>query len=179
MNMLLTYPVVISDASVLIALAKMRRLEILRQTYSTVLIGPIVKNEVVDAGKRIAASGSEIVEDAIKQEWIQVVQPTAKERRLTKKLGNNAHLDLGEAEAIALASYRKHLLLVDDKEGRAVATMLDVVHIGTAGVLLETYFKGMMDFAQLENDLQTLTEVIWLSPEVVLAILKKARETKQ
>jgi len=170
---------VISDASVLIALAKMRRLEILRQTYSTVLIGPIVKNEVVDAGKRIAASGSEIVEDAIKQEWIQVVQPTAKERRLTKTLGENVHLDLGEAEAIALASYRKHLLLVDDKEGRAVAAMLNVAHIGTAGILLETYFKGLTDFTQLENDLQTLSEVIWLSPSVVLAVLKKAREMKQ
>jgi predicted nucleic acid-binding protein len=85
---------------------------------------------------------------------------------------------LGEAEAIALASFRKHLLLVDDKEGRAVAAMMEVSHIGTAGLLLEAYFKDFIDFSQLENDLRSLSEIIWLSSTVVLAILKKAREKK-
>jgi predicted nucleic acid-binding protein len=42
---------------VLIALAKMRRLDLLHSVYGDVLIGPHVKAETVDAGKRILAPG--------------------------------------------------------------------------------------------------------------------------
>ena len=40
---------IVADASVLIALAKMRRLDLLRGVYGDVLIGPVVKAETVDA----------------------------------------------------------------------------------------------------------------------------------
>lgn len=167
---------VVSDASVLIALAKMNRLQILRGLYSEILIGPTVKAEAVDAGKRIAASGVARLEEALTKKWIQVSELKAKERRLSAKLANNSKLDAGEAEAIALASTRHHLLLVDDKEGRTVAAMMDIAFIGTAGVFLEAYFKKVINFSQLEEDVEALTRTIWLSPNVVLAILKKARE---
>jgi hypothetical protein len=44
---------IIADASVLIALAKMRRLDLLRSVHHEILIGPQVKVETVDAGKGI------------------------------------------------------------------------------------------------------------------------------
>ncbi len=42
---------IVADASVLIALAKMRRLDLLREVYGDVLIGPVVKAETLDARK--------------------------------------------------------------------------------------------------------------------------------
>jgi predicted nucleic acid-binding protein len=41
---------IIADASVLIALAKMRRLALLKLVYGDALIGPQVKAETVDTG---------------------------------------------------------------------------------------------------------------------------------
>ena len=51
-------------------------------------------------------------------------------------LVRRSRLDRGEAEAIAFASTRKLLLIVDDKEARSVAVATGVKIVGTAGVLL-------------------------------------------
>ena len=48
---------IIADASVLIALAKMRMLDLLNSVYGHVLIGPQVKAETVDAGKSWSFAG--------------------------------------------------------------------------------------------------------------------------
>ena len=56
---------IIADAPVLIALAKMRRLDLLRSVHHYVLIGPQVKAETVDDGKVIFAPGVEHIEKAL------------------------------------------------------------------------------------------------------------------
>lgn len=109
--------------------------------------------------------------------WLQLVRPTAAEKKLTVRLLRTARLDDGETEALALAARRKLLLIVDDKEARHVAEALGVSYIGTAGVLLEAYLRHHLDMAELEDAMADLTKVLWLSPSVVAAILKKARET--
>jgi len=50
-----------------------------------------------------------------KHGWLQMVCPTAEERRFMEDLVRRSRLDRGEAEAIAFASTRKLLLIVDDK----------------------------------------------------------------
>ena len=62
---------IIADASVLIALAKMRRLDVLRSVHHGVLIGPRIKAETVDAGKEIFAPGVEHIEKALDDGWLQ------------------------------------------------------------------------------------------------------------
>lgn len=57
----MTAPVVV-DASVLIVLAKLRRIQLLRTVYGTVLLGPVVHREVVVEGRRLHARGVEQVE---------------------------------------------------------------------------------------------------------------------
>ncbi len=104
------------------------------------------------------------------------MRPTAAEKKLTVRLLRAARLDDGETEALALAARRKLLLIVDDKEARHVAEALGVSYIGTAGVLLEAYLRHHLDMAELEDAMADLTKVLWLSPSVVAAILKKARE---
>ena len=87
-----------------------------------------------------------------------------------------SRLDRGEAESIALADARGLPLIVDDKEARAVAAVNSVVHVGTAGVLLEACLRRRIDLGELEATLQDLTEVLWLSPAVVAEVLRLARE---
>jgi hypothetical protein len=56
---------------VLIALAKMRILD-LNSVYGHVLIGPQVKAESVDAGKRILAPGVERIEKALDEDCFKL-----------------------------------------------------------------------------------------------------------
>jgi predicted nucleic acid-binding protein len=107
------------------------------------------------------------------------VRPTAGEQKLAVRLLRTTRLDDGEVEVLALASRRKLLLVVDDKEAHHVAEALGIAYIGTAGVLLEAYLRRRLTLAGLEDVPTDLTKVLWLSPSVVAAVLKKAREAKQ
>jgi uncharacterized protein len=167
------------DASVLIVLAKLRRMQLLRAVYGTVLLGPVVHHEVVIEGQRLRARGIEQVEQALDASWLQVVRPTAAEQTLTVRLSRTTRLDGGETQALAMAARRKLLLILDDKEARHVAEALGVSYIGTAGVILEAYMRSHLDMAELEDTIEDLTKVLWLSPSVVAAILKKARQAER
>lgn len=169
---------IVADASVLIALAKMGRLELLRQLYGRVTMGPVVKEEVLDQGKAISAPGVEHIEKGLQEGWIESVRMTAREKRLMRRVLRTTRLDLGEAESLAVAHSRKLMLIVDDREARALAAALNLEFLGTAGALLEAFLKGRLTFEQLEDVVQELSRVMWLSPSVVTEILKRAREAR-
>jgi len=170
---------VVADASVLIAFARIRRLELLRLLYGTVLMGPVVKTETVDQGRAAAAPGAEELQRALDEGWLRVVRLSAKERRFMEGLLRSTRLDEGEGEALALAHARDLLVLVDDKEARAVAAAMRLSYLGSAGALLEGLGQGHLDLEALEEALRDLTRVIWLSPSVVTEIMRRAREFRR
>ena len=169
----------VSDASVLIALAKMQRLQLLEEVYRHVAISPVVKAEVVDRGKAISAPGVEQIEKALADGWIKVLRLNAKERQLKQRVLKTTRLDEGEGESLALAHSREVLLIVDDREARAMAAAMSLEFIGTAGVLLEAFLKHHLTLEELEEAVEDLSNVIWLSPTVVVEILKRAREARR
>jgi len=170
---------IVSDASVLIALAKMQRLQLLQEVYRQVGIGPVVKAEVVDRGKAIAAPGVEQIEKALADGWIEVLRLSAKERQLKQRVLKTTRLDEGEGESLALAHSRKIMVIVDDREVRAVAAAMGLEFIGTAGVLLEAFLTRDLTLEELEEAVEDLSNVIWLSPTVVAEILRRAREARR
>jgi len=60
-----------------------------------------------------------------------------------------------------------------------VAEATAVRYMGTAGVLLEAFFCGKLDFDGLEAAINDLSRVIWLSPDVVAEILRCGREARR
>ena len=60
-----------------------------------------------------------------------------------------------------------------------MAAMLGISYLGTAGVFLEAFLRGRLSLPQLEEAVQDLSQVIWLSPAVVAETLKRAREAKR
>jgi predicted nucleic acid-binding protein len=171
--------VIVVDSTVLIALAKLHRLQLLTALYGPVLIGPIVKAEVIDRGKATSTPDVAAVEQAVEDNRVQIVRLTQKERRLYERILRTTRLDEGESEAIALASTRGLTLIVDDKEARHTAAALGVRFLGTAGVLLEAFINKQMTHSELEDAIMDLAGIIWLSPTVVSAVLKRAREIKK
>lgn len=168
---------IIADASVLIALAKMRMLDLLNSVYGEVLIGPQVKAETIDAGKRISAPGVERIEKALEDGWLQVARLSSQEERTARSLVSKGGLDAGEAESLALAGSRKLVVLLDDRAARSFAEGMDVTFIGTAGMLFDAFLKRHLSLAELEDAVDALSQTIWLAPAVVAHILKKARES--
>ena len=169
----------IPDASTLIALAKMQRLAMLRDVYKKLTIGPVVKREVIDAGRAISAPGVEQVEEALEEGWLLVTSLNSRERKTMGRILRNTRLDEGEAECIALAQPRREVLIVDDKEARALAAAMNLEYLGTAAVFLRAFLEHRLKMRDLEDAIDELSRTIWLSPAVVADILKKAREAEK
>jgi predicted nucleic acid-binding protein len=172
-------PDAVVDASVLIVLAKTRRLELLKALYRRVIVGPVVKREGIEAGKRIRARGVELLEQALGDGWLRLVRPTGTESKLAQRLLRVSNLHAGEAEALALAERRGLLLIVDDQEARNTAGRLGIQYLGAAGVLLYARRQGYLTLEELEDAVHDLAGVLWLSPSVVATVLKRAREEKR
>jgi predicted nucleic acid-binding protein len=164
------------DASVLITLAKICRVTLLKDLYGRAVIGPIVKKEVVDEGKRLAAPGVQYVEQALQDGWLAIATIGRSERDLQERLAKTTTLHLGEVEAISIAKKRDITIVVDDKEARSVANALGIQYLGTAGVLLHAYRQKHLALGEFEDAIGDLTGVLWLSPTVVAAIMRLARE---
>jgi predicted nucleic acid-binding protein len=170
------HPQLLTTALMLIALAKMRRLDLLKAVYGDVLIGPQVKAETVDAGKRISAPAVERIEKALDDGWLQVAPLSSKEIGTAQSIVSKGGLDAGEAESLALASFRKLIVILDDRAARSFAEVIGVTFLGTAGMLFQAFVKKHLNLAELEDAVGALSQTIWLTPAVVADVLKKARE---
>jgi predicted nucleic acid-binding protein len=125
--------IVVSDASPLIALAAVGRLELLRQLYAEVLLPEAVYEEVT------AVQDAPGAVEVRTSGWIHT-QPL-RDRMLAEALA--LELDAGEAEAIALAVEQgADLLLMDERRGRQAATRLKQRVVGVLGVLIEAKRHG-------------------------------------
>ena len=167
---------ILVDASPLIALAKTGRLALLRDVYGEIAIGPWVKREVVERGRRVDAPGVRQVEAGLRAQWMRDVQLTAQETQLAQQLLQSTRLGEGEAESIALAHSRLLPVVLDDKEARAMAEAMGVQYVGTAGVLLAAFVKGYLTYDELATAVRDLGMVLWLAPDLVAEILRRARE---
>lgn len=171
--------VTVADATPLIALARIHRLELLRDLYEQVLIGSAVKAETIDAGGAARALGVEQLEAAVDAGWLRVAAATDTENDLALRLSRRSRLHGSEAESVALARVRELQLVADDKEARSMAKTLSVPLIGTAGVLLQAYLGRSFGLDSLERALRDLGETLWLSPSVVTEILRRARRAER
>jgi hypothetical protein len=120
----------VADAGPLVGLARIGLLGILRDLYREILIPPRVFDEL-----RVAESrpGSRALLEAVRAEWLLQVAPEPAE----DLQGLRLLVDPGEAEAIILALQKgSRFLLIDDKQGRALARSRGLRIVGTGGVLL-------------------------------------------
>lgn len=148
--------IVIADTSCLIVLAKIQSIHILQKLYSEILITP-----------EIAEEYSEQLPD-----WIKIKSVSNQQNQ--KKL--EVQLDSGEASAIALAIELKDcLLILDDLQGRKVATTLKLEFTGTLGVLVRA--KNAGHIASIKIILQELKKIKFrISAEVEKDILLQSNE---
>jgi predicted nucleic acid-binding protein len=132
--------IVVSNASPLIALGAIGRLELLPQLFGEIFLPEAVLLEVQSVDLRQAR-------------WV-----------LPRKLTNDfllraleGELDRGESAAIAMAvELKADLLLMDEHRGRQAASRMGLTVLGVLGVLTEAKRRGFVEkVGSLLNDLQT------------------------
>lgn len=136
---------IVSNSTPLIALARIKRFQFLRELFSEINIPFAVYEEVVSSGR--GRAGVSEVENA---QWI--IHHQVKNSDLVAFL--RISLDAGEAEAIALAKeINADLLLLDDYDGRNIAGSIGINFIGTIGLLLRYYKGHPVDFKEALDEL--------------------------
>lgn len=159
---------IVSNASPLINLARIGRLDLLCQLFGELTIPEAVWNEVVVEGA--GEPGADEVKSA---SWIRM--QVVANRQLVHAL--QQELDAGEAEAIALAlEVGAELLLMDEHLGRETARHLGLRFIGLIGVLVEAKRKGMI--GAVKPPLDALHDVagFWVSDALYLQVLQDEGE---
>lgn len=126
---------VVADASPLIALALLERLDLLDLLFSQIVLPPAVFQEITASGKPYAESLHVFCQNRV----------LAVQNRIAVSLLAN-DIDPGEAEAIVLALEQGIVdLLIDDAKGRRVAQLNSLYPIGTLGVLLQAKRLGHIE----------------------------------
>lgn len=170
---------VTSNTSPIIALAKIRRLGLLKKLYGTVVVTSFVKVESVDRGKELGAPDALIIERAIDEGWIKVAKLTRKQNVRIRRLIRETRIGLGEAGALTLAMDEGMMIILDDREARAIARSWDLEYTGTVMVLYEAFVKKLISYDALIEDLAKLARVMWVGTDVITDVIRRARKVKK
>lgn len=126
--------IIVSDTSPINNLAAIDQLQLLQQLYGTILIPEAVYRELTDPSFFVAGAAEVQTFD-----WIQT--RSVINHKVVEALSNE--LDVGEAEAIALAlETEAELVLIDERRGRLVAGRLNLRYTGILGILVEARVEG-------------------------------------
>jgi uncharacterized protein len=156
---------VVSDASPLIALAKIGQFDLLRMLFTTVIVTSEVYSEVVVTGSGLPGS-----KETREAPWIRIQHLKNPSRPVSAR--GRSSLGLGELGSIALAKEIKaDLILIDDLAARKLARA-EVLRVqGTVGILESCFTRGyLVDLRQAYE--QLLLQSVFLNREFLDARLR-------
>ncbi len=159
--------IVVCDSTILIGLAKIGRLDLLKEIFSKITVPEEIFREVVEKGA--GKPGSESIKDS---PWIEVVQ--VKDTTQVDLL--MIFLEKGEAEVLALAKQLgADLILVDEEKARKSALIAGYEVVGLLGILILGKKLGLVDQVRpLINELRE--KKFRISDKVVSETLKRVGE---
>lgn len=163
----------VADATVLIYLGKLTRLDDLWESFPPVLVPEPIHQEVVREGKRLEHPDSIRVEAALEENSLVLAGPTAIPDGL-EDLG----LAYGDKAVLAVALAREAgTVLTDDHGVRTVARGLGLDTRGTLAFLIQALEDEEISFAAYLEELEKLTELGFrLSAEFYAHVVRRGRE---
>jgi predicted nucleic acid-binding protein len=141
---------IVSDATTLIALINIYRLDLLRQFVDALIVPREVCNEVT---KR--PSARKILDEEIERGFLSVASYSD-----TELFGQiNYILDVGESAAITLAIERNLPLIIDECKGRRFAQRQGIEIIGLVGILRFLHLDGRVPRDEIAQVIEMLDGV--------------------
>ncbi len=160
--------IVLSDTSAISVLTRIGYLHLLEKLFQEVIIPQKVFDELLE----LSNFGVDI-SPITQASWLKIYSP--QQTPLLLHLLNI--LDEGEAHAIALAiELKSDLLIIDEYEGRKVATQLKLQITGVGGILVRAKLRSFIPSVKILLDLMRSHANFYLSEKVYTEILKQANE---
>ena len=160
---------IVSNATPLIYLSKIGRLDLLRDIFGEIIIPKEVKTEVVDRGKELKKKDAYIVESAIKDGWIKVKENKLIEVAIDVQRGERAVISL--AKNLGMGD-----VLIDEVSARTSAKLEGLHPRGTLFVLLKALKNDLIDFDDFLECLDKLiSEGFRLKEEVYVSAIREAK----
>jgi len=162
---------IVSDATPLIYLAKLKKLDLLKSLYSKIIISQEVKIEIVDEGKKIKEPDAFLIEKEIEHGFIKV----EKAGRLIK---TTLELELGELSILSLAKELKiDEVLIDETLARTAAKMAGLIPKGTLFVLLKNLKLKKITFNDFLSILNEFIESGFrLKEDIYIKVIEEAKK---
>jgi len=136
--------IAVSNSTPLIYLAKVGRLNIVRDVFGKVFIPEAVFNEAVVQGKMLKMSDAFIIEKAVGS-WILRGQVKPEISAEYSFLDTNIKLGVGEREALKLCKQlNAEYVIVDDREARRASRILGITPVGTFGVIIQAFRQNLV-----------------------------------
>lgn len=159
------------DASSLIYLAKAGILDLIADLYQEVIITGAVYQEAVIEGKRRGHPDAFMIERAVADGRVRVLQlgPVARERLV--KAGFPGRLGAGEQETIVEAQEQGCPAVLDDLHARATAAALRVALCGSDTLLLEGLLKKRIDGREYEDRVTRLAAAMGMRADDLAELL--------
>ncbi len=160
--------IIVSDTSPINNLAAISHLHLLNRLYGTVFIPEAVYRELTDPNFPVAG--------ATEVQTFSWIQPrTISDRTLVEALNNE--LDIGEAEAIALAvEMQADQVLIYERRGRLVASRLNLRYTGILGVLVEAKIQGLIAEVKPLLDALISEAGFWVAEPLYNSVLQLVNE---
>ena len=140
----------------------------MQQLYGTLLIPEAVYRELTDPSFPVAGATEVQTFD-----WIQT--RSVSDRVIVEALSNE--LDVGEAEAIALAvEIQADQVLIDERRGRLVAARLNLRYTGILGILVEAKSQGLIAAVKPLLDALINQAGFWVAETLYNSVLRLVDE---
>ena len=149
----------VSNAGPLIHLAKIGKLNLLKEIFNEIIIPETVRVEVIDRGKEMGKIDAFLI-DAV--DWIKVMNDPSNVNQLAEKVG----IHHGEACAILLAKSLNIPALLDDSDARKFALGLGLEVVGSVGIIIRATKLGLISKEDGLENLEKLAGIMWLSVNV-------------
>ena len=160
----------VSNTSPISNLASIGRLELLKSQFSELWIPDAVAAELAAHPDPVAQAA---IRKAIQNRWLQIRPP--QDSALLRLLSLQLHR--GEAEAITLATdLHADFVLIDEQEGRQLASRTGLAVTGVLGVLLRAKRAGEIPAIKPEMELLRSKAHFFVSTQLERKILTVAGE---
>lgn len=162
---------IVSNATPLIYLAKIKKYSPLKSLFDKIIISQEVKIEIVDEGKKLKKPDALLIEREIEDGFIEVM-------KIEKLVETSLELELGELSTLSLAKKLKiDEVLIDETLGRSAARIIGLVPKGILYVLLKNLKLKEITFDDFLNILNELIESGFrLKEEIYIKVIEEAKK---
>ncbi len=170
----------IADASSLIVLARQDTLWLLARVFDTVALVPGVEDETVQPGRARGYADAERIAATIAAKQLQVITPTAAEKRLAPSLAQSAPaLSRADCMTLACAKERQLVLVMEEQRGRNLAVAHRISYLTIQVSPLHAFIAERLSFDECDDLLTRIARARHTDPSILTILRAAATEIQR